>query len=114
MKEYTPEEFYELCTEDQKNQLFEILDIMRNEDVPALMAGMEHIEKYVGEIMHFLKLSGSNGLIYIAVDMDYRWVDGLIVGTPDTFYLFKDAGELELRRYQEHTTAFEGANPLLN
>lgn len=115
MTEYKAPEFYELCSSEQLLEFNELIQLMAKEDALPLMEGTEHITGFVQEITHFLKIRTVDrlGLEYLAVDMDYYWKDGEVKSRAITVYKFDDAGELELVRYQMHTTTTE-PNPILN
>ncbi len=115
MKEIKAPEFYESCTAEQLLEFNELIQLMAKEDAIPMMAGTSHIDGYVQEITHFLKLTKAEGegVEYLAVDMDYFWKDGEVKSRAVTVYVFDDAEELEIERYKIHATE-KGANPILN
>lgn len=114
MTEFKAPEFYALCSTEQLLEFNELIQLMAKEDALPLMEGTQHIDGFVQEITHFLKIRTADrlGLEYLAVDMDYFWKDGEVKSRAITIYKFVDAGELELERYKMHTQS-EG-NPILN
>lgn len=114
MKEMTNYEFHSLCTTDQLEEFNKILQIMAIEDAHPMMEGTSHIEGYIQEVTHFLKIRKpvGPGLEFLAVDMDYFWLEDEIKGRVITVYRFESASDLELARYKMHIQ--QGANPILN
>lgn len=115
MKEIKAPEFYESCTSDQLLEFTGLIQQMAKDDVIPMMAETKHIEGFVQEITHFLKIGRADGegLEYLAVDMDYFWKDDEVKSRAVTVYVFDDSEELEIERYKMHATE-KGANPILN